>query len=246
MGAMARLVRDGKVRAIGLSNFSVRAMRAAQAALGEQRLASLQMEYNLWDRMAEEHFLPHCEQEELTLIAYSPLDQGRISAGSERLRALEAIAAKHEKTAAQIALAWLIRHPRVVAIPKASNPKHVRENAEAAEIALSDEEAEAISRAFSGKPSLVPTDRIRVVTDASHPAYRTVDEARRNALGFTPSPQELADDVLVGDPLKPVRLVRTTDVSGAFDYDLIEGRIRYWGWVIAHNGARPIPSLIRE
>ena len=72
MRAVERLLRDGKVRYIGLSNFSMKELRNAQAALSSERIVSLQAEYNLSDRTVE-HVLPYCVQEGLSLIAYSPL-----------------------------------------------------------------------------------------------------------------------------------------------------------------------------
>src|SRR2546422_963553 len=81
MKAMEKLVRDGMVRYIGVSNFSVAQMKDAQAALSREEIVSNQVEYSLVDRTVEEEILPYCQREKLTLIAYSPLGQGRIARG---------------------------------------------------------------------------------------------------------------------------------------------------------------------
>src|SRR5207244_12295061 len=81
MKAMEKLVRDGLVRYIGVSNFSVAQMREAQAALSTEEIVSNQVEYSLVDRAVEETILPYCQREKLTLIAYSPLGQGRVARG---------------------------------------------------------------------------------------------------------------------------------------------------------------------
>ena len=63
--------------------------------------------------------------------------------------------------------------------------------------------------------------------------------------GLSPSPVELAEFIRQGEPTKPVRLTPSKDISGQYEYDLIEGRLRYWAWVIAHDGHQPIPAYIR-
>jgi len=75
---------------------------------------------------------------------------------------------------------------------------------------------------------------------------RSIEEAIENNLGFVPSPVELSRDILDGDRIKPVRLKYTKDPSGRYKYDLVEGRIRYWAWVIAYQGATCIPALMRD
>ena len=71
-------------------------------------------------------------------------------------------------------------------------------------------------------------------------------DAMENKLGFIPSPVDLARHIRGGGMLKPVRVVPTKDKSGRYEYDLIEGRIRYWAWVIAYEGNEPIPVYIRH
>lgn len=248
MRAMEQLVREGKVRYIGMSNFSLRQLKAAQAALSENEIVSVQVEYNLFDRNIENSILPYCESESITTIAYSPLDQGQIAGDYKKTKALETIANRYNRTVAQVALNWLISHPSVIAIPKATNPIHIRENASAADFELSDEDFEEISRVFTQECIYAPTDRIRVIVGGrgNRQVYQTVDEALENKLGFVPSPLDLAQDIRKDEILKPIRVTQSTDESGEYDYDLIEGRIRYWAWVIAHKGKVSIPAYIRE
>ena len=123
---MEDLKRQGKVRHIGVGNQYLEELSEARA-LAEGPVASIQLEYNLFDRMVEEEILPFCWENHMFLLAYSPIDQGRIADGPRRREAVERIAAKYEKTPAQVALRWLIHRPEVVAIPKASNRKHLRQ-----------------------------------------------------------------------------------------------------------------------
>ncbi len=248
MRAVEQLVREGKVRYVGLSNFSLRQFKAAQAASSESEIVSVQVEYSLYDRNIENSILPYCESEGITTIAYSPLNQGQIAGDDKKTQALEMIANRYNKSMAQVALNWLISHPSVIAIPKATNPIHIRANASAADFELSDEDFEEINRAFTRECIYAPTDRIRVIAGGrgNRQVYKTIDEALENELGFVPSPLDLAQDIRKGEILKPVRVTQSTDESGKYDYDLIEGRIRYWAWVIAHKGEKAIPVYVCE
>ena len=151
MKAMEQLVAEGKVRNIGVSNFSVQQTREAQDALSKIDLASNQVEYNLVDRSIEEDLLPYCAREHITIIAYSPLARGNLSSGGrgEQWQTLDEIARKYAKTRTQVALNWLIAKEPAVAIPKAANLQHVRENAGAVGWNLSREDHDALSAAFS-------------------------------------------------------------------------------------------------
>jgi len=248
MRAMERLVKEGKVRYIGVSNFTLQELQKAELEISNNVIVSLQAEYNLFDRSIEDCLLPYCEQKSITVIAYSPLDQGRIAAGGEKTNLLIALCNKYGKTISQIVLNWLISHRCVVAIPKATNPKHVKENAAAADFELSEKDFEVINKIFSQNCMYVETARIRVVTDGQNnrKVYQTLEDAIENRLKFTPSPSELAQDISNGQLLKPVRLRKSTCRTGEYDYDLIEGRVRYWAWVIAFNGKRSIPAYIRD
>jgi diketogulonate reductase-like aldo/keto reductase len=246
--AMEWLVKEGKVRYVGVSNFSLSELKEARAALTETVVASVQVEYNLFDRSIEDNILPYCEREQITTIAYSPLDRGRIGGGDDRASALQAIANKYGKTPAQITLRWLTINPTVVVIPNATNEMHVRENASSADFDLAEGDFEEISKVFRNQCVNVQTDSIKVYTgdDGSGKVYLTIEEAIENKFNLTPSPIELSEDIKKGDTIKPVRLKRSVDKSGKVEYDLIEGRVRYWAWVIAHNGKVAIPAYVRE
>jgi len=150
MKAMEKLVGEGKVRQIGVSNFSVQQTREAQEALSKNSLASNQVEYSLLERSIEEDLLPYCTKEHVTVIAYSPVARGNIpgSGGEERWRTLDCVASKYGKTKTQIALNWLICKEPVVAIPKAASLGHVKENAGSVDWMLKEEDQDALAEAF--------------------------------------------------------------------------------------------------
>lgn len=140
MGAMEELVRDGKVRYIGISNFSVEETQAARDALAKEELASNQVEYSLMSRDVESDLLPYCEKERLSLIAYSPLARGSIG-GSAIPRN---IAQKYNMKPMQVALNWVTRSEQVLAIPKSARVDHIEENSASVSVRFTQSEYESI------------------------------------------------------------------------------------------------------
>jgi diketogulonate reductase-like aldo/keto reductase len=145
-----RLREQGKIGAFGVSNFDLDDMQEAYKLPGGREIAVNQVLFNLKKRGIEFDLLPWCRQHKLPVMAYSPLE----SAGPERLQllatpALLAVAQRHGASSAQIALAWVLRHPGVTAIPKAVAPQHVRENRAALDIVLSEEDLLELDRAFA-------------------------------------------------------------------------------------------------
>ncbi len=130
MRAMEDLVDAGKIRHIGVSNFSIREFQEAQDSMAKYRIVSNQVEYSILVGL-EPGLLDFCNKHKVTIIAYSPLAKGALFDPKNRhaLLVLEAIGRAHGKTAAQVALNWTVSNENVVAIPKASDAAHVLENA---------------------------------------------------------------------------------------------------------------------
>jgi diketogulonate reductase-like aldo/keto reductase len=155
MRAMEALVDRGLVKYIGVSNFSLAEMRAAQAAMKKYPIVSNQVLYNLNRRHIEVDLLPYCQKNHVTIIAYTPLDDGRLARRSkyppnpEAMRALENVAAQVNKTQAQVALNWCTSRPGVIAIPKSNNADRVVENCGASGWRLSAEQIQLLDDAFS-------------------------------------------------------------------------------------------------
>lgn len=144
--AFYRLERDGKIRNWGVSNLDVDDMEelAALTVRGSSVAATNQVLYNLMRRGIEYDLLPWCRTRGIPVMAYSPLEQGLLTGH----KTLEAIAQRLTATPAQIALAWVLRQPGVVAIPKAGTRDHVRENRGALELELTPEDVAKLDKAF--------------------------------------------------------------------------------------------------
>jgi diketogulonate reductase-like aldo/keto reductase len=135
----------GKIRHWGVSNFDLADMELLVGLIaGGGEVQTDQVLYNLAHRGIEWDLLPWCHRQRIAVMAYSPIQQGRILASPVLAR----VAAHHGATPAQIALAWTLRHDGVAAIPKAGTPAHVRENRDALAITLTEGDLHALDRAF--------------------------------------------------------------------------------------------------
>jgi diketogulonate reductase-like aldo/keto reductase len=153
MDAMAKLVEDGKVRHIGVSNFDAADLDEAEALLGKGILAANQVYYHLEDRGAESEVLPWCRAHKVTLVAYSPFGAGNFLVSAKARKAVDRAAKETGLTPRQVALAFLVRDPAVVAIPKAESVAHVRENA-GGDVELPRDVVEALGEAFPVRSGL--------------------------------------------------------------------------------------------
>jgi myo-inositol catabolism protein IolS len=171
MKAMEKLYDEGKIRAVGVSNFAVRDLEEARSVLSHAEIVSDQVRYNLINRQIEEEVLPYCSREKITILAYVPLAQGALTgkyseglkpsdevrkdnkAFSDQnlrettglLKVLRSIANKRGKTVAQVALNWLLSHPGVIPIPGAKNVEQAEQNAGAAGWSLTQNEIREVT-----------------------------------------------------------------------------------------------------
>jgi diketogulonate reductase-like aldo/keto reductase len=139
-----QLRRDGKIRHYGVSNFDRADMAEWVALKGGENVAADQVLYNLSRRGPEWDLLPWCRERGIAIMAYTPLGQGSLL----RDRTLTEVARRRNATPAQVALAWLLQQERMIVIPKAARPEHVRENRRALDVALTKEDLLALDRAF--------------------------------------------------------------------------------------------------
>jgi diketogulonate reductase-like aldo/keto reductase len=146
MQAMEQLVKDGKIKYIGVSNFNLKELKEAQSVMKSSDIVSNQVEYSILVRDVEKDMLDYCTKNKITLIAYSPLARGALfeKKYGKLLELLDNIGKKHSKTASQVALNWLIDKEPVIAIPKASSKRHIDQNAGASGWKLDTKELSAI------------------------------------------------------------------------------------------------------
>jgi diketogulonate reductase-like aldo/keto reductase len=139
-----KLVRDGKVKHLGVSNFKLKLLKQSQA-LSETPIVTNQVPYSLPNHTyVENGVLEYCQQNDILVTAYTPVKFRSVRVN----KTLGEIAKAHSATPFQIALAWLVMQPRVITIPMSFNPQHIKENFDAAEIQLSEKEMAQLNNAW--------------------------------------------------------------------------------------------------
>lgn len=146
------LVDDGKVRHYGVSNLDAEEMEMLWSLDGGRGVVVNQILYNLTRRGVEWDLLPWCRDNGVAAMAYSPFEQGRLG----RTRGLATVARRHGVSEYQVALAWVLRHDNMFAIPKAVQPDHIRENAAAGRLVLSAEDLAQLDWAYPPPKSASP------------------------------------------------------------------------------------------
>ena len=154
MRAMEQLVDRGLIEYIGVSNFSVNEMIEAQASMRNYKIESNQVLYNLNYREIEIGLMPFCSEKDITILAYTPLDNGRLTSTSllrrgRGMNTLKQIANDVGKTLSQVALNWCISNNCVVAIPKSDRVSRTIENCGASGWRLSEDQVNRLNEAFS-------------------------------------------------------------------------------------------------
>lgn len=144
LDAFLALKREGKIRHWGVSNFDTDDMSELMGLPEGSQCATNQVLYNLKRRRIEYDLVPFCRARNIPLMAYSPIEQGRLLG----VAVLKTVAERHGVTPAQVALAWLLAQPETIVIPKATNPVHVRENFAALDLRLTQDDLAALDQAF--------------------------------------------------------------------------------------------------
>ena len=161
LDAFQELKLSSRINEYGVSNFDVADMEEAFALPGGEEIATNQVLYNLLHRGIEWDLIPWCRERRIPIMAYSPVGNNR--AEQKRLfghPTMKSIAGRHDATPAQIALAWLLREPDMIVIPKASRPDHIRENRAALDIQLTQRDLEELDHAFPPPAQKIPLETL--------------------------------------------------------------------------------------
>ncbi len=154
--AFEALIEAGRIRRWGVSNFDVDDMEELVALPGGKAVATNQVLYNLTRRGIEYDLMPWSRKRNIPLMAYSPVEQGRLL----RHPVLKKIAESLDATPAQVALAWVLQHPGICAIPKAGTARHVIENHDALQVRLTPRDLAALDAAFPPPRRKVPLEML--------------------------------------------------------------------------------------
>jgi aryl-alcohol dehydrogenase-like predicted oxidoreductase len=244
MTALERLLQDGKIRSIGLSNCSMQYARRANAYLEKSEIATNQVKVNAFDRptIREPGYFEEAGRARMVTIAYGVFSQGRMKFDSKVDALFTRICQKYSISRSQLLIAWTLTFPNTIALIRSTKQDHIRSNIAAADIALDAFDAKQILDHLNIEIQRIAVAQISVIDndpDVSHTIYLSMDEALRNPRGLWPDVQTIAREIQDGEPFRPVELIRD-----GTQYRLVQGRMRYWAWRYLYGDSAEIPAIV--
>ena len=240
---MIKLKKSGIINYIGLCNFSYDQIFNLVKVFKKDVISSIQIEYNLFERSAEEKLSNFCIKNNISIISYGPLAQGKFANGDEQLKLLNKISKKYNYSIPQIILSWIISKKNFFSIPNSSSCENLIDNFKSNYLILEKEDIKLINEKCYTPILKIDTKKIKAVNNYNRKVYLSLEEAIENKMNMTPSPMDLSKEIKKGKFLKPIRLKKIKK-NKKIIFELTEGRLRYWSWVIAHGWKKPIPSLV--
>jgi len=239
MEAMNKLLAVGKIKNVGVSNFTLNQLKEARCYCD---IISIQNEYNFIDRQSDD-IISFCQANDMIFMAYHPLDQGKLLRNLDE-DIIAILTDRYGNSLNSLWLNFIASQKNVVAVFGSKSPSHIIDNIRSVDSLLPLKDIEFInSIIFQHKmidPLLVDvSSRGRMVKNI----YTNLEDAMKNIYDLCPSPKDVADEIISGDYLNPVKVAINKD-TGRFD--LIDGMIFFWGWVIAYGWNEEIEVSIRK
>jgi len=244
IAALERLMREGKVRSIGLSNCSIQFAKSVNSLLLGARVATNQVKFNALNRptAAEPNYFSETVREGLNTIAYGIFGQGMMQFGDDSRSLINRLCKKYLVSEAQLLIAWTLSFPKTVALIRSMNHEHIRNNIAAADLVLDSADADSMTSCFRIIVHEIPVDRILVSNsdpDVSHKIYLSLEDALRNEHELSPDVKTIAREIEAGDSFRPVELI-----PDGQNYQLVQGRMRYWAWRYLYGANSLIPAVM--
>jgi aryl-alcohol dehydrogenase-like predicted oxidoreductase len=241
-----KVFKEGKIRSFGVSNFSFSEIKKMTHALKDIPIASIQAEYNFCERSIENKIIPYCLDENMTVIAYTPLMRGKMASTQSQINLLKNISERYKKTVGQIILNWMSNIDNMVVLTTTKKMSRVIENFTASEFDINYEDRQKIRNECLPLIQEIDTKFILKSSSIERSGYLNLQEAIQNKNNWSPSPSELADQMKKGEFLKPIRLRKSYDLENNCKLEILEGKLRFWAWVVAFGWDKKIKSLIWE
>lgn len=243
MDTLLKLKENKIISSLGLCNYSLNDTKKIVKKYGKNFISTFQTEYNLFDRTADGAFYNFLLKNKITLLAYSPLAQGKIYNGAHQKEILEKISDKYNITVAQLILKWLSQKKNIIAIPNSLNKKRIIENYKSPRFKITQKDLNIIENRCKTKIEMIETKKIIIANKYNLKVYRTLKEAKINKFQMVPSPINLSFEVQKTKKIKPIR-IKQLHVNKKKKIYLIEGRLRFWAWILAFGWDKKVPSLI--
>lgn len=238
---------SGAIRNFGICNFSPQETCDLAKSIPHIPIVSNEIEFNLQNQMLGNAFL-NSKVFSGAILAYSPLNQGRIVGTKTQAKLIKVLAEKYQATPSQIVLAWILSFERIFPIVKAATQEHVEVNAGAMALVLSNEDIQSLSDSLEEKTVEVKTESIKLRGTPQRNPYFTLAEAMENPLNLIPSPEILAESILKYGLKFSIRVVPLCEGKDSYEYEVdpydpFDQVKKYWAWKIAFPG-RVIPVCI--
>ena len=241
---LLNLNEKGKIKYIGLSNFSEEQYLITRYLTRNKKKIFIQNEYNILERSIEKKLLPKIISKKDFFIAYSPFGNGEVfNKNNVKFKNLNLISKECGCTVAQLLLSWILRHHNTIVIPKSESSNRIEENLKILDLKIDKYYLNKISKLFITEIKKINLKLIDIEKNNSRLIYTNIDEAKRNVYNLNPSPNELAQEIYKnkGRLQKPIKLKKIGS-----RYKLIEGRVKYWAWRILYKDSKPIPAIILD
>ena len=245
LSALNKLIEQGKVRYLGVGNFSINQLKEALSFDEFNKLCILQTEYDLFNRQIEEEILDFNNKNLISTIAY--MSFGKNAFNDKEKSLLNNLSIKYDKSIRSLVLNWIVSHQNVMLLTSSMSKKNTLENFNAIDFNFENKDIELIDKVFQRNTIMVEPKNIKVIdfdeSDTAHQIYTTIEEAISNELGIEPSASEIAEEIKSsGKLLRPVELKKNPNLEDEPNkpYILVRGRMRYWGWLIAYGEEKEI------
>jgi len=229
------------IKAIGLCNYNFFEMNDILKKF-KNVISSFQTEYSLFDRTIDGKFDNLLEDNNIQIIAYSPLAQGNICNGEKQMETIINISKKYDLTAAQFALNWIVKKKKYLPLTHTLNKIRLLENINSIKKNIYTKDFNILEKKIFTKLQYTDTKKIIFFSKKSKTNYKNKREALANRFGMIPSPINFSKNIK-NNYIKPIRL-KEQNINKVKKLYLIEGRLRFWAWIIAFGWKEKIPSLI--
>ena len=243
MDTLLKLRDDKIVKSIGICNYTFSDLKKILKKYGSSSISTFQTEYNLFDRTADGELYNFLKKNNIILLGYSPLAQGKIFNGKNQKTILEIISKKYNISIAQLILNWMSKK-NIIPIPNSLNNKRMLENIKSINFSILSKDLKIIESKCKSKIEKIDAKKIVIESKLNPKVYTTIEEAKLNKFNMVPSPLNLSREIKENPKMiKPIRIKEVFFKKRKKLY-LIEGRLRFWSWIIAFGWNKKIPALV--
>lgn len=243
MDALCHMVESGKVLDIGVSNFSINQLKSL-VRLYPGKIVSVQRPYNILDREIDGDFRDFCNNNDISIMSYGTFDQGQIKNNLGK-NAIEELCSKYKISLSQLCISFVISQYNSFALFNTTNLSHMKNNIHDSDFCLSASDIDYIKSVAEGEKVSIKPSQIDIYGHGrqTRKIYTTIEEAVNNIHDYCPSPMSISQSLKSDGCIFPVKVSKSTDKDR---YNLIDGMIYFWGWIIAYGMDAKMEVYVRN